>query len=543
MNPLFPENPYLVASAIGSTEPFIEVFKDRDPTPNDTNHTIQKRWFNTVTEIEWILTGFTSFGGLLQALWVPFSAGGALLKIGVPTPPNPSNTTITPDSNGLVNFTSNDGSVIITGTNGGLGNQSVNFATSGTTNAIQQITLDDGIVSPTGSPNNVTLTGETVNNATNAKPVFFNQTTSSTGRLEVQLATAVAPTPVDSNDAGLSCFNANQFTVDATSGMVSLLGGTSGAAILGITLDDTQTAVPTAGIIQFIGTTVAFGTHNRPLFTRRPSGSIMSADIQIATTVAPTPGVNTNCGIACFNNTDFTIDPTSGMVSLVGSGAIATLTGNGATIATASGGNINVLGTSNITTTGSGDTLSVAVSGTTNHAVQLGNSSGSLTSLTPSSNAYSVLRQRATNPSTTDPQWISESSSFNATFGNFNGTYVSQSGRYIRFGNMVFVQINMDWNSNSNFGDMYISNLPFLSGSALSRYPGWVTWGKVGTIVYPSMSTAPFTTSTQIAAVILGNSSARLDIVGLIPGQDPVNVLMTATGTIAISITYFAVSA
>lgn len=531
MNPsLLPENPYLVASAIGSTDPFIEVFADVDPTPNDTNYPIQKRWYNRVTEIEWILTGFTSFGGLLQALWVPFSAGGALLKIGVPTPPNPSNTTITPDANGLVNFTSNDGSVIITGTNGGLGNQSVNFATSGTTNAIQQITLDDGIVSPTGTPNNVTLTGETVNNATNAKPVFFNQTTSSTGRLEVQLTVAVAPTPADANDAGLSCFNANQFTVDPTSGMVSLIGSSTGEAVLGISLDDTQTATPTAGIITFIGTTVAFGTHNRPLFTRRPSASTMSADIQIATTVAPTPGVNTNCGVACFNNTDFTIDPTSGMVSLIGSGAIATLTGNSGT-ATASGGNINVLGTANITTTGSGDTLSVAVSGTTNHAVQLGNSSGSLTSLTPPTSAYAVLRAQGTNPSTTDPQWTTDSQNFNATFGNFNGSYVSQTGRWIRFGNMVFVQINMDWTGNSNLGNITITNLPFNSGSALSHYPAWLTCSGL---------TLPVG-SYQMVADISSNNSTILSVFGLVAGGSPTPVKMTASGTLAISIVYFAV--
>lgn len=430
LNPLLPENSYLVASAIGSTEPFVEVFQDRDPTPNDTNYIVQRRWLNTSTFVEWMLIGFTSFGGLLQGVWVPLG-GVTNLRFGVPFGSSP----VAGDVNGLLKFTSNDGSVVITGTNGGVGAQSINFATSGTTNAIQQMTLDDGVITPAGSPNNVTIHGATVNNSTNAKPLFFNQVTASTAQIEIQVA------------------------------------------------------------------------------SQQASGNVNKA------------------GIASFDLADFTVDPTTGFVQLSSSGATGTLTGNGATVATASAGNINVLGTGNITTTGATDILTIALTGTTNHAVQLGNSSGSLTSLTPPTSAYAVLEAQGTNPSTTDPQWISDSNNFNATFGNFNGSYVSQTGRWIRFGNMVFVQINMDWTGNSNLGNITITNLPFNSGSALSHYPAWLTCSGL---------TLPVG-SYQMVADISSNNSTILSVLALVAGGSPTPVKMTASGTLSISIVYFAV--
>jgi hypothetical protein len=63
-----------------------------------------------------------------------------------------------------------------------------------------------------------------------------------------------------------------------------------------------------------------------------------------------------------------------------GGGTVETLTANTGS-ATASGNNINILGVNNITTTASGSTMDISVTGTTNHAVQVGNASGSLTSI------------------------------------------------------------------------------------------------------------------------------------------------------------------
>jgi hypothetical protein len=63
-----------------------------------------------------------------------------------------------------------------------------------------------------------------------------------------------------------------------------------------------------------------------------------------------------------------------------GGGGVNTLTGN-IGVATAVANNINVVGGSNISTTGVGDTLTLDVSGTTDHAVQVGSVAGSLSSL------------------------------------------------------------------------------------------------------------------------------------------------------------------
>jgi len=96
------------------------------------------------------------------------------------------------------------------------------FTTGGT--QIITITGDTGGAVPGDAGGDMDLIGNTVANATNAKPVFFSGTPGSFKQdLEIQLATTVSPTPVDSNDAGLASFNSNQFTIDATSGITSLI--------------------------------------------------------------------------------------------------------------------------------------------------------------------------------------------------------------------------------------------------------------------------------------------------------------------------------
>lgn len=81
----------------------------------------------------------------------------------------------------------------------------------------------------------------------------------------------------------------------------------------------------------------------------------------------------------------------SGIISTSGSGDTLTITASGSVPisidvdsggpVTPSGGVLNVYGGNNITTTGAGNTITVDVTGTTDDAVQVGNASGSLTSL------------------------------------------------------------------------------------------------------------------------------------------------------------------
>ena len=70
-----PNNLYPVANALTSSLPFIEVFKNRNPSTNDVNYQIQQRWWNTNSNVEYVLVGFTSTGGELKANWQPVSTG------------------------------------------------------------------------------------------------------------------------------------------------------------------------------------------------------------------------------------------------------------------------------------------------------------------------------------------------------------------------------------------------------------------------------------------------------------------------------------
>jgi hypothetical protein len=81
-----------------------------------------------------------------------------------------------------------------------------------------------------------------------------------------------------------------------------------------------------------------------------------------------------------------------------GGGAVNFVT-NVSSPATETGGTISILGGNNISTSGSvPNTVTVNISGTTNHTVQVGNSTGSLTSLTAATNGQVLLGSTGANP-------------------------------------------------------------------------------------------------------------------------------------------------
>lgn len=83
-----------------------------------------------------------------------------------------------------------------------------------------------------------------------------------------------------------------------------------------------------------------------------------------------------------------------------GAGATTFITDSGN--ATVSSGNITMAGGNNISTTGTGSTVTFNVSGTTNHNVQIGNSSGSLTSVSPSTSGFVLT----SNGASADPSFV-----------------------------------------------------------------------------------------------------------------------------------------
>jgi hypothetical protein len=83
-----------------------------------------------------------------------------------------------------------------------------------------------------------------------------------------------------------------------------------------------------------------------------------------------------------------------------GGGSLNTLTGDTGGAVSPTGGNIDILGGDNIVVDGNPgtSTLEVSVTGTTNHAVQVGNGTGSLTSLAAATNGQLIIGSTGVDP-------------------------------------------------------------------------------------------------------------------------------------------------
>jgi hypothetical protein len=172
MNQVPPTLGYTQGTGSSSSNPFIEFFSDRDPTTNDTNYPIQKRWFNVTSNVEWILVSFTTTNATLQANWQEITtASEALLQFtagngatgSFPVFPKPTNP--------------NEGSISLNTTNSPLanrlsivgGNNSLTLSLLATpiTQLVVGLTqvspTTSGLVSLTSSAGSITITPSTSN--------------------------------------------------------------------------------------------------------------------------------------------------------------------------------------------------------------------------------------------------------------------------------------------------------------------------------------------------------------------------------------------
>ena len=124
--------------------------------------------------------------------------------------------------------------------------------------AFDQITVDAFTVPGTNPvvPNPVTgdvaIAGAAV--ANHSIPIETHSRAANAFNIEVQQAIAVTPTPADNNEIGMSSFNENHFTVDATSGMVSGVGDPSIGYVQTLTGDTGGAVGPDgSGNIDFTG--------------------------------------------------------------------------------------------------------------------------------------------------------------------------------------------------------------------------------------------------------------------------------------------------
>lgn len=134
---------------------------------------------------------------------------------------------------------------------------------------------------------------------------------------------------------------------------------------------DAGTAIPVANLLQILG--------GEGIDTSA-AGNIITITGELATAAANV-GL-ANIGVCAFDSADFTV--TGGFVQIAHSfgGFLGILTDSGPpAVLPDIAGQVTFIGGNNITTTGGINTVTFDVTGTTNHAVQVGNATGSLTSI------------------------------------------------------------------------------------------------------------------------------------------------------------------
>lgn len=65
----------VIANGRASSNAFVDQFAARDPTPQDVNYPIQKKWLNTTTNRYWELKNFVAANGITTANWVKIGSG------------------------------------------------------------------------------------------------------------------------------------------------------------------------------------------------------------------------------------------------------------------------------------------------------------------------------------------------------------------------------------------------------------------------------------------------------------------------------------
>ncbi len=199
----------------------------------------------------------------------------------------------------------------------------------------------------------ITINGSVVAAGTN--PIRSNGTGANTLDIQAQISQAIAAT--DATKIGLSNFNSTQFSVDAN-GFVSLAGGGLAVDSFALQTGTTPIAPTAAGLITFSGGVVAAGTN--PVRTDGTGANTMVLEVQTSQALAAADA--TKIGLCNFNSASFTVTAT-GFVSLSGTGAATTITGDtgGALAPTAGNWNIVSTTTNGIDTSGSGSTLTIGM--------------------------------------------------------------------------------------------------------------------------------------------------------------------------------------
>lgn len=348
------------------------VIADRDPIASDVFYPIGQFWLNRPSKNLWYLdsqsniTSPSNPAGALQSTWQLISVSSVLASLS-----DTSNTVVFPSGSSA---TPPDNIQIVGGTGISVTAGSHLLTITNTSGAAETLTGDDGIA-VSSSAGTIQTLGNTVANATHAKPLFTHNPSGNIEEWDIQVSSAIASTNI--NSTGLSAFSNAQFSVDSN-GFVTLAGGTT-APVLGIipdahTVPGTSPVIPNGSgdIILEGGATFATGTQTNPIRTNSLAANTIDLQIQLAGSHASTSTAN-DFGVCQFDANQFSV--TSGFVQLAGgtTAGVLTLTGNsGGAIGPDGSGNINTVGTGSITVVGSGHTLTAELTGLTAHNVLIG---------------------------------------------------------------------------------------------------------------------------------------------------------------------------
>ena len=246
------------------------------------------------------------------------------------------------DSNGFVSLSGSGAGETITGTTG-------------------------GALSPTAGNWNI-LAGVV---AAGTVPI---QTNGAVSTLTINVQTSQAIAAADATKLGLSNFDSSSFSVSGT-GFVTLATTGAGKTITG---NSGGALSPTANNWNIFGTSTAAGTS--PVNTSG-SGSTLTVNVQTSQALAAADA--TKIGLSNFDSSSFSVTAT-GFVTLSTTGSGKTITGDTGGALSPTANNWNILGSGSITTAGSGSTLTVQLTGLTNHSVLVGAGTTTITKVAPS---------------------------------------------------------------------------------------------------------------------------------------------------------------
>lgn len=188
------------AQAVGTARTGNLHIDTRDPTISDIrsanvmNYPIGYIWQNTTNETYWFLNNYNTTNNVLTANWIEITT----IPVGAET--------LTPDIGGEVP------------------------PAAGT----------------------IQVLGNTVMNGTDGKPLYTTNEGGNQFDINIQLTTTSTSVDKNVNNAGISSFDSTAFTVDSTTGFVTLIGGT-GPAIQSLSDDIGTKAFPSMGNIQLVG--------------------------------------------------------------------------------------------------------------------------------------------------------------------------------------------------------------------------------------------------------------------------------------------------